>query len=138
MTTCIVVILKDVVILQSIFTVCAIAFAPVIVSLAGGEFHQIAIYRVGALGAFIQSVFLFITIILFYFDLRRVGLCLQVLFLACNATFTYISLGLGFSFYGYGYFLASIISCLAALGVLAGVLRRLPYITFISNNPSVC
>jgi uncharacterized membrane protein len=130
-------IFTNLVMIQSLFTVAAIAFSAVIISFAGGEFRQIGVFRVGVLGAFFQVLFLFVTIFLLYFDLRVISLCLQTLFLVCNAAFTLSSIRLGYAFLGYGYFLASLLCCVIAFIVLLQVLRRLKYITFVTNNPSV-
>ena len=62
---------------------------------------------------------------------------LNLLFLASNAIGSLVCLKLGFPYYGLGYFAACILTFVAALLVTAFNVRRLPYLTFIGNNPSV-
>jgi polysaccharide biosynthesis protein PelG len=137
MVDCLLISLKDIVILQASLTLCALALSPFIIELSGGEFRQLAIFRLGLLAAFLQLIFIFVTMQLYYFDLRRLNLCLQGVFLLCNGISSYVTASFGFAYYGYGYFASSLLCSGLSLVVLGHVLKRLPYITFVSNNPSV-
>jgi uncharacterized membrane protein len=94
-------------------------------------------FRIGLLGAFFHSGFLFLLILLEYFDMRRVALALAGLFLSANTLLTLISMKMGFRFYGYGYFLSALIAFAAAFITIDYFIRRLPYQTFVRNNASV-
>jgi uncharacterized membrane protein len=137
MTECILRDLKDIVLLQASLTLCILSLAPLLVEMFGGEFRQIAIFRLGTLAAFFQAIFIFVTIKLYYFDLRTLNLGLQTLFLICNVTFTYICSELGFAFYGYGYMVACLVASICSLFALEQVIKNINYITFVSNNPSI-
>lgn len=129
--------LKDITLLQAAVTICALALSPLLIEMSGGEFRQLAVLRLGLLAAFLQIVFTFVSIQLYYFDLRKLNLALQSGFLLSNGLFTYLSSSMGFAYYGYGYFLSCLLTSSLSLIILAQVLKRLPYITFVSNNPSV-
>lgn len=100
-------------------------------------YTQYGMFRMGTLGAIFHVLFLFLTILLAYFELHRPVLALQALFLVLNAGGAMITLRLGFAYYGAGYFLASLIAFLAAFLVVARSLTDLPYVSFIAANPSV-
>ena len=72
-----------------------------------------------------------------YLDLNRMTLGLHALFLVTNLTGTLLSLHLGFAYYGYGYFLASVLSFLAACWITFRCLDQLPYHAFITGNRSI-
>lgn len=128
---------RNMVILQGAVTAVAVILAPQIVQLARGDALQIGIFRLGVLAAFFHVSLLFVSIVLAYFDLRRLTLAIQVLFLAMNIGFTLATLHFGFRFYGYGYFLAALISFFVAFVAVERVLTRLPYVAFVRANPSV-
>ena len=137
MVDCLLAGLKDIAILQASLTLCAISLAPLIIELFGGEFRQVSIFRLGLIAAFFHMIFIFVTTQLYYFDLRKLNVCLHMLFLLTNGLFSYVTAVAGFPYYGYGYFASSLLSCVLSLIILSNVLKRLPYITFVSNNPSV-
>ncbi len=128
---------RNLVILQGAVTAVAIILAPQLVALAHGDALQVGIFRLGVLGAFFHVSLLFVSIVLAYFDLRRLTLAIQLLFLVLNAGFTIATLQFGFRFYGYGYFLAAVISFFVAFIAVERVLTRLPYVAFVRANPSV-
>ncbi|MCC6587459.1 MAG: exopolysaccharide Pel transporter PelG [Bryobacterales bacterium] len=101
------------------------------------EFSQYGAFRLGVLGAVFHVLFLFITIVLAYFELHRPVLALQALFFLLNLGGTLVTVRLGFAWYGFGYLTASVIAFVGAFLVLARALNELPYITFIAANPSV-
>ncbi len=125
------------VVLQGSVCVAGILVLPQFLAGIGISFSQLGMIRLGLLGAFFHSGFLFLMILLAYFDARRAALALAALFLAANAVLTWVSLKLGFRFYGYGYFLSALIAFAAAFITTDYFLRRLPYQTFIRNNASV-
>jgi polysaccharide biosynthesis protein PelG len=103
----------------------------------GQNFGELAIFRLGLLGVFFHAGFLFLTIALCYFDLRKSVLALYSLFFVTNLVFTWASMKMGFAYYGYGYFLSALVTFVAAFLVTAWYLNRLPYITFVARNTSV-
>ena len=94
-------------------------------------------FRLGLVAAFFHSGFLFLMIVLAYFDARRTVLALAGTFLAANGLLTMVTLRLGFQFYGYGYFLSALIAFAAAFIATDRYIRHLPYQTFVPNNASV-
>ena len=127
----------DIALVQTLVCVLAIVLAPNILPLFGAPMAELGIFRLGALGSLFQAIILFLTITLSYFDLRRRVLTIQLIFVGLNGAFSLASIRFGFSWYGYGYFLACLITCLIAFALTAGGLRRLPYLAFIGNNPTL-
>ena len=123
--------------LQSSICLACIVLSPQIFTFLNVNFLQIGMFRIGVLGAFFHVLFLTISIILSYFDLRSTALKLQLVFLFTNGVLTYIGMRLGFPFYGYGYFLSSLIAFTASFLALARFVGELPYQTFVVNNRSV-
>ena len=121
-------------IIQGCISALVLLAAPVFFVWIKASFTQLGIFRLGLLGAFFHSFFLFMSILLAYFDLRKVTLYLQLLFLVLNGGLTYLCLWLGFPFYGVGYCLACLISSVAAMVTLAYYVDQLPYQTFVGGN----
>jgi uncharacterized membrane protein len=94
-------------------------------------------FRLGVLGAAFHALFLFLSIVMAYFDLRRAVLMTQLLFLALNTAGTALTVHLGFEWYGYGYFAAALISAAVAALIATDAVARLPYLTFVLNNPAL-
>ncbi|CAO3430204.1 exopolysaccharide Pel transporter PelG [Azospirillum doebereinerae] len=128
---------RNLIILQGAVCAVTIFLAPSIVGALGLHYQQIGMFRFGTLGAFFQVLFLFCTVILAYFDLRKRNLIAQAIYLVANAGFTLFFSKLGFAWYGYGYFLSSLLAFLVGYLMVADAVRRLPYFTFVANNPSV-
>jgi polysaccharide biosynthesis protein PelG len=124
-------------VLQAVVSATAVVLAPGIIKLAGLHYVQIGMFRLGTLGAGFHIGFLCISILLLYFDLRRPYLWLQLLFAVMSIALTAALLPLGFPFYGLGYFTASVLGFGIALVTLHRAVARLPYLTFVANNPSV-
>jgi uncharacterized membrane protein len=76
-------------------------------------------------------------VILAYFDLRRLVLAVYAVFLATNLGFTWATRAMGYPYYGYGYFMASLVTLVFAYVLTARSVQRLPYLTFVANNPSL-
>ncbi|HTA46270.1 MAG TPA: exopolysaccharide Pel transporter PelG [Bryobacteraceae bacterium] len=124
-------------VLQGSITVTAILLAPKIFIWLGINFRQIGIFRFGVAGAFFHAGFLFLSVILSYFDLRRTQLAASALLLVANALFTIISIRLGFAWYGYGYFLAALVAFGCTFVAVGRAISRLPYHTFVTGNTSI-
>jgi uncharacterized membrane protein len=118
---------------------CAVVvlMAPVIVELLNLQFRQISILRFGTLSALFQFIFLACSAVLLFLDRRWSYLVLQVLFLVLNGALTWVTMKLGWRFHGLGFFIAALISSLAAFVWMERSLNNLNYLTFIGNNPSV-
>lgn len=98
---------------------------------------QLGIFRFGVLGALFHVLLMFVGIVLAYFDLRKVMLLVQFVFLLTNGLFTWATMEMGFAWYGYGYFLAALVTFLFGYGLCAWHVGRLPFLTFVRNNASV-
>jgi polysaccharide biosynthesis protein PelG len=128
---------RNFVVLQGSICFVGVLLAPQILDALGVSFLQLSIFRIGLLGAFFHSGFLFLMIVLTYFDVRRITLAIALVFLVANCFLTIATLKLGFPYYGYGYFLSSLAAFAAAFLATAWILDRLPYQAFIRNNSSV-
>jgi polysaccharide biosynthesis protein PelG len=128
---------RNFVVLQGSVCAAGILVAPQLLEWTGVNFEQLGMFRLGLLGAFFHSGFLFLMIFLAYFDLRRMTLYVASLFLGANTLFTLATLKLGFPFYGYGYFLSALVAFAAAFTVTDYFIRRLPYQAFVRSNSSV-
>ncbi len=126
-----------IIVLQTCIALFAILLTPGLAHLTGLHGQQFGIFRFGVLGSLFHALFLFASIGLAYFDLRRQVLQAQVLFLVLNAGATMVTLYLGFAWYGYGYFAATTLAFAYVSVLLTTEVRRLPYLTFILNNPAL-
>ncbi|MCE3005963.1 MAG: exopolysaccharide Pel transporter PelG [Alphaproteobacteria bacterium] len=128
---------RNVMLMQGAIALLVILLAPQIFDRVGMFFMQLGIFRLGVLGSFFQVLLLFSTIILAYFDCRRINLGIFFFYLVSNALLTLGCLKLGFSYYGYGFFLSSALTFFIAAIFLFSHVRKLPYHAFITNNDSV-
>jgi polysaccharide biosynthesis protein PelG len=128
---------RNFVVLQGSICLVGILLAPQILDALGASFLQLAIFRIGLLGAFFHSGFLFLMIVLTYFDVRRLTLTIAAVFLVSNCLLTLTTLKLGFPYYGYGYFLSSLVAFATAFLATAHLLDQLPYQAFVRGNSSV-
>jgi len=128
---------RNVLVLQACIVLVVILLAPGVLGLIGAGLDQIGIFRFGVLGSLFQVMLMFTFVVIAYFDLRRLLLGLQCLFLLANAGFTLVTLKLGFPYYGYGFFLATVFALVVAYTMTAKEVSRLPYLTFVRNNASV-
>lgn len=129
--------LRNVMVLQAAITYGIILFSPRILDFIGIPLGDLGILRFGVLGAYFHTLFLFLLIVLAYFDLRPANAMLSFGFMLLNGLASWLSLGWGEPYYGYGYFIASLVMMVTAFGVVSWYVGRLPYLTFIANNPSV-
>jgi len=123
--------------LQLTLALCVIALSPIMLGMLDLHASQLGMFRLGVMGAAFHAIFLFLTIVLAYFDLRRQVLLVHSLFFALNAAGTLLTLSLGEAWYGYGYVLASVVTAAAAAVSAMSAVGRLPYLTFVSNNPAL-
>jgi len=128
---------RSLILFQGMISLTAVFLAPQIFTWLKIDFLMMGIFRLGVLGAFFQTLTMFIVIILYYFDFRKVALGINFLLLSSNVIFTFVTLKTGFSFYGYGYFLSSILTFAIAYGFTFYHLKNLPFQTFIKNNSSL-
>ena len=128
---------RNIAVLQTVICYVAILVAPGLIGMARGGLELVPIFRFGVLGALFQSLLLFTLVIISYFDLRRVLLAVTAVFFFLNATLTWVFIPLGVGYQGYGYFLATLLSFVFAYAMAARRISRLPYITFIANNPAL-
>ncbi|MBV8577463.1 MAG: exopolysaccharide Pel transporter PelG [Acetobacteraceae bacterium] len=129
--------LRKMVVLQGTVCYLAILVAPGLIGMARGELEMVPIFRFGVLGALGQVLLLASMVVISYFDLRRVLLSVSAVFLVLNTTLTLGGLWLGLGYFGYGYFMAAVLSMVYAYVAVASRLLRLPYMTFIANNPGL-
>lgn len=123
--------------IQITLALIVVAISPKMLELLDLHASQLGMFRLGVMGSAFHAIFLFLTIVLAYFDLRKPVLLLQCLFFALNAAATLATLSLGASWYGYGYFFASVVAACTAAAVATNAVSNLPFLTFVANNPAV-
>ena len=128
---------RNISVIQGVACYLALLVAPGLIGLAKGGVELVPIFRFGVLGVFFHTLLLFVIVIASYFDLRRIMLWVTLLFFTSNALLTWAIIPWGPAFTGYGYFMASVVSFLAAYAAVAWSVKRLPYMTFIGNNPTL-
>src|SRR5213593_535795 len=87
---------RNFVVLQGTISLISILLAPYLFTALNVSFLQLAMFRIGVLGAFFHVMFLMMMILLSYFDMRRMTLAIQTLFLALNAIATFVAMRFGF------------------------------------------
>lgn len=128
---------RNFIIFQGSMALLGILLAAQLLNLLNFSFEQIGILRIAILGSFFHILYLFLSIILSYFDCRNKVLFAHFLFLAINTVATIITVYMGFNFYGFGYFFASLVAFLVSGYMLFKYLNKLPYHSFITSNSSV-
>ena len=128
---------RNFLVLQAACSAAAILFAPQVFDLMHLNAIQYGMFRIGVIGAAFHAMFLFLGIMLSYFELNRITLQLNILFLSTNAAFTFLSMRAGLAWYGYGYLAAAVVTFVIGFLVLSRELNRLPYVSFVRANPSV-
>jgi uncharacterized membrane protein len=118
---------------QTPVTVLLLVAAPWLASVVGLERGQLGIFRAAVVGATLHVFALFETIILLYFDRRRIGLEVSIVFLVTNAALTLATLAIGPRVYGFGYALAALITCGWAYWRLEQTFEDLEFITFAAQ-----
>lgn len=127
--------LRNLIVFQATLSLICVIMAPRILEFLGVPLIQLGVFRFGVLGAFFHVLFLCLTIVLSYFELRKQTLWLMVLLFATNAIFTAFTLTRGFPYYGYGYFASALITFLIGAMVTFRELARIDFHTFV-NRPS--
>lgn len=128
---------RNVIMAQAAISFSVIMLAPKLFRWFDVSFLQLGMFRLAVLGALFHVLFLFMSILLSYFDMRMAALKVNLLFLVSNTVFTLITVDLGFAYYGYGYFLAAVLTAAVTFGVLAHHTRDLLYQTFVLNNQAL-
>lgn len=128
---------RNIAVLQTVICWLAMLVAPGLIGATGGGIEMVPIFRFGALGALFHALLLFVFVVIAYFDLRRVLLAVTIVFFALNAGLTLATVHLGPEYYGYGYFLGTLLTLLFAYFAVASRIARLPYLTFVANNPGL-
>lgn len=125
-------------IVQGTATAAAVLAAPAIIGLLRFGNVGIGVFRLAAVGAFLQVAQMFGVVILSYFDLKRRQLWAQGVFLVANGGCTaLVSLFLGKAWTGFGFLAGSAIAFAVVYVMVADALRRLPYLAFVASNPSI-
>ena len=129
--------LKRIALLQTVICLSGLLLAPVLVSAVGGGAEMVSVLRFGLFGALFHMLLISTLTVLAYFDLRQELIWVSATFLGLNASLTAGSVWLGAEFHGYGYGLAALLSFALAYHLAASRVNRLPYLTFIANNPAL-
>jgi uncharacterized membrane protein len=116
---------------QGVITLGVVAFSPEIVAAFHQPWLSLYVFRIGAVGACMQVLFLATLVHLLYLDLGRPAAWLAVGFLATDAAFTLASVAHGLPGWGFGFAAAAATSLAAALVVLDGALGDLEYHLFM-------
>ncbi|MCJ2035350.1 exopolysaccharide Pel transporter PelG [Methylobacterium sp. J-068] len=115
----------------------AILISFVVIEPLGLRASQMGILRAALAGMVFQTSSSFCFIFLLYFDLRRHALAVSGTYFILNGTLTAALLPLGFPYFGYGNLLASALTFLLAVLILAHELPWLHFHAFVTNNTSL-
>jgi len=129
--------LRNLFVLQAVVCYVAILVAPALIAKVQGGIEMVPIFRFGVLGAFFHVMLLSNLVVIAYFDLRRVLLAVSAFFFLSNGGLTLAALWFGFGYEGYGYFMSTLATLIFALSLTIPRVLRLPYMTFIGNNPGL-
>jgi uncharacterized membrane protein len=108
-----------------------VVFAPELVTAVKLPWLSVFVFRVGALGACLQVLFMATLVHLLYLDLARQAAWLTVLFCVANAFLTHQTLAFGLPAYGFGFAAASLLALTASLWVLDRALGELEFHVFM-------
>ncbi len=95
---------------------------------------QFGIFRFGVLGAVFQLLLQLLRIVLAYFDMRKVFLSVQFVFLATNGLYMWYFLDYGIGYYGIEYFLVCMTTLLYAYLITTFNPGRLPFLTLVKTT----
>jgi uncharacterized membrane protein len=126
--------IRNLIVFQATVSLLCIIFATDIFDALGFNYLQLGIFRFGLLGSFFHTLFLVLTVVLSYFDLRKQVLFVNLVLMFTSLVFTWLSIGQGFAYYGFGYFSAALFSFLVAALITFRELNRVPYNTFIKRQ----
>jgi len=125
--------LRGLIQIQVPITTLLVVIAPWMGPIVGLERAQVWIFRAAVVGAALHVFALFETIILLYFDRRKLGVEMAAVFLVANGSLAVASLWLGPRFYGFGYAIAALITVCWGYRRLEQTFRDLEYLTFASQ-----
>jgi len=128
---------RSLLVLQGTVCLVTLLMAPKIFDFISVSFLQLSMFRFGVLGSLFQVFFLFLTILLSYFDNRKATLQIQTVFFLTNLIFSFLALKMGFKYYGLGFFLASSVTFAYAFFITMRYVNKLIFHTFITANKSV-
>jgi polysaccharide biosynthesis protein PelG len=123
--------------LQTVICLLGLLLAPTLVEAVGGGVEMVPILRYGLLGALFHMLLIAAMAVLAYFDLRWELLWVTAVFFVLNAGLTLLGASQGSEFHGYGYTLATLFAFALAYYLVASRVERLPYLTFVANNPTL-
>ncbi|MFH6787359.1 MULTISPECIES: exopolysaccharide Pel transporter PelG [Methylobacterium] len=121
----------------AVIALIAILISFVAIEPLGLRASQMGILRAALVGMVFHTSAVFCFVFLLYFDLRRYALAISVTYFVLNGALTSALLPLGFSFFGYGNLIASAITLVLAIAILARELSWLDFHAFITNNTSL-
>ena len=118
---------------QGLICLLMIAFAQDIAAVLHLPWVQVPIFRITVLGAFLHSLLLISTIIVLYFDFRRLALFLVFLFMVLNGLFSAVTARMDLAWWGFGYLGACFLTLMAGFYGMDAKFRKLEYLTFAAQ-----
>lgn len=122
-----------VVVTQGVISLLALIFSNQLAGFMHLGYTQIPIFRLAIIGAYLNSLFLIMLIIILYFDFKKVAVFVTLIFLTGNAIGTLVTTTFPMPFVGYGYILGIFLGLVCAFYMLDFKLKRLEYETFVSQ-----
>jgi polysaccharide biosynthesis protein PelG len=117
--------------IQGFVTVIAWYFAEDILGFMNLPPKMIPIFQYGLIGAFLQSLFLVLNIILLYFQFSKEVLVNYLFFFISNTTFSLLSIYGGYRFHGLGYLTSALLTFLLSFYFLNNRLKFVALYTFM-------
>ncbi|MDB5101754.1 MAG: histidine kinase [Cyanobacteria bacterium RYN_339] len=115
---------------QGVITAAVVVFGPELVHALALPWLSIFVFRVGAVAAFLQVLFMATLVHLLYLDMAREAAWLAALLFVANVVLTTASFAGGLPAYGFGYAGACALALGAALWTLDGALADLERLVF--------
>lgn len=128
--------IKNLLKIQTFITLLCWYFADYLIKALFLPSMMLSIFRYGAIGAYLQVLFIIVNIVLLYFEERRYVLISYFTFLVTNALFSFFSIKLGFRYHGLGYLLSCLVTFTLSILFLRLTLKKLNYITFMKQPMS--
>lgn len=119
---------------QGVITLGVVLFAPELVGAIKLPWLSVFVFRIGAVGAYLQLLFMATQVHLFYLDRARPAAVLSTLFLVANAALTCLAMTGGLSAYGYGFTAAAGMALLAGLWALERTFTDLEFHVFMRQG----
>ncbi len=111
--------------------------APLILEGLHIDLRQLWVFRFIVVGALFHAVALLAATVLSYYDLRREGAMLAIIFFLGNLVGTSIGIVIGDSLWGWGYLAGALAAACYGVAALTLATSDLLYLVFVRNNPSV-